>query len=434
MSDSDLTSTKKALGNITWLFGEKVITMGLALLVSIVLARYLGASEFGRLNYLISFIAILVPFSTLGLNAIVVRELVNEKRDQGIILGTALMLRSLGGLVAIIIIIVTSLIFEQKLLISSNWLILGAIGSSFSSLLLFDFYFQSIVQSQYVVKTRLIVLGLSSGIKMLAVYNSTSLEVFLSLIVLEPVATGIVLYSFFKFKKTKKILFKFDFTYAKELFSQSKWLILSGFMAVVYLKVDQLMIGEMLGSEELGVYSVAVRMSEVWYFFPTAIVASFFPKLLKSRLDPVMYQYNLQRVCDVLFWFGVLVAISITLISTLLIDVLYGEMYSFASQVLNIHIWAGVFIFMRALLSKWLIAEGLLKFSLLTHGIAAITNIILNYIWIPQFGIIGAAWATFISYALSSYLVLWLNGNTLPMAKIMSKTITFPYRLLKYKS
>lgn len=431
MSESDLTSTKKALGNITWLFGEKIITMGMALLVSIVLARYLGASEFGRLNYLISFIAIIVPFSTLGLNAIVVRELVNEKRDQGIILGTALMLRSLGGLVAITIIIVTSLIFNQELLISSKWLILGAIGSSFSSLLLFDFYFQSIVQSQHVVKTRLIVLCLSSTVKLFAVYYGVSLDLFLFLVILEPVATGLVLYFFFKFKKTKKILFKFDSNYAKELFSQSKWLILSGFMAVVYLKVDQLMIGEMLGSEQLGVYSVAVRMSEVWYFFPTAIVASFFPKLLKNKLNPRLYQRNLQRVCDVLCWFGVFVAILITLTSTLLISFLYGEEYNFAAKVLNIHIWAGVFIFMRALLSKWLIAEGLLKFSLLTHGIAALTNIVLNYIWIPQFGIIGAAWATFISYALSSYLVLWLSNNTLPMAKIMTRTITLPFRLFK---
>ncbi|MGO2275502.1 flippase [Pseudoalteromonas nigrifaciens] len=431
MSESDLSSTQKALGNVLWLFSEKIITMGLALFVSILLARYLGASEFGKLNYLISFIAILVPFSTLGLNAIVVRELVNEKKEQGVILGTALILRSLGGFFAIVIIICISFIFDLKLLLSSNWLILGAIGSSFSSMLLFDFYFQSIVQSQYVVKTRLIVLGLGSGVKLLAVYNSASLDVFLSLIIIEPAVIGTILYLFFRLKKTKKISFKFDFIYGKELFSQSKWLILSGFMAVVYLKVDQLMIGEMLGSEELGVYSVAVRISEVWYFFPTAIVASFYPKLLKSRFDPVLYKYNLQRLCDVLCWLGIFIAVIVTLASSLLIDTLYGSEYSSASQILNIHIWAGVFIFVRALLSKWLIAEGLLKFSLLTHGIAAIVNIWLNYLWIPEYGSLGAAWATLIAYALSSYIVLWLNYNTLPMARIMTKTISFPYRILK---
>lgn len=432
MSKSDLTSTKKALGNLTWLFGEKVITMGLALLVSIVLARYLGASDFGKLNYLISFIAILMPFSALGLNAIVVRELVNERVETGTILGTSLALRALGGIVSIAFVLVGCLFLNKELLVSTNWLLLGAIGSAFSSLLIFDFYFQSIVQSQHVVKTRLIILTLSSILKFIAVFYHVPLNVFLILAVLEPVFTGGLLYVFFNIKKTKTIKFNFDFNYAKELFSQSKWLILSGFMAIVYLKVDQIMIGEMLGGEELGIYSVAVRMSEVWYFFPTAIVASFFPKLLKSRVDPVLYECNLQRLCDSLCWLGIIVAIFITLISSLLINTLYGQEYIFASQVLNIHVWAGVFIFMRALLSKWLIAEGLLKFSLLTHGIAAIINVALNYIWIPQFGIIGAAWATLISYALSSYLVLWFNRKTLPMAKIMTKTITFPYRLLKY--
>lgn len=432
MSKSDLTSTKKALGNITWLFGEKIITMGLALFVSIVLARYLGASDFGKLNYLISFIAILMPFSALGLNAIVVRELVNERVETGTILGTSLALRALGGIVSIVFVLIGCLFFNKELLVSNNWLLLGAIGSAFSSLLIFDFYFQSIVQSQYVVKTRLIILIFSSTLKFVAVFYHVSLNAFLILSILEPVFTGGLLYVFFNMNKTNAIKFSFDFNYAKEILSQSKWLILSGFMAIVYLKIDQIMIGEMLGGEELGIYSVAVRMSEVWYFFPTAIVASFFPKLLKSRIDPVLYEYNLQRLCDSLCWLGIIVAIFITLISSLLIKTLYGQEYIFASQVLNIHVWAGVFIFMRALLSKWLIAEGLLKFSLLTHGIAAIINVALNYIWIPQFGIIGAAWATLISYALSSYLVLWLNCKTLPMAKIMTKTITFPYRLLKY--
>lgn len=432
MPGSDLTSTKKAVNNVIWLFGEKIITMGLALLVSIILARYLGASDFGKLNYLISFIAILMPFSALGLNAIVVRELVNEKVETGVILGTSLVLRTLGGVTAILVVVIGCLVFNGELLVSSNWLILGAVGSSFSSLLLFDFYFQSIVQSQHVVKTRLIVLVLSSCLKFTAVYYQIQLNAFLVLVVLEPIMTGMILYLFFKIKNKKTIIFKFDLFYSKELLSQSKWLILSGFMAIVYLKVDQLMIGEMLGSEALGVYSVAVRMSEVWYFFPTAIVASFYPKLLKSKLEPILYEYNLQRLCDVLFWLGMIVAIAVTSISSLLIDILYGEEYTFAAQVLNIHIWAGVFIFMRALLSKWLIAEGLLKFSLLTHGIAAIVNVVLNYLWIPQFGIEGAAWATLISYALSSYIVLWSNRKTLSMAKIMTKTITFPYRFLKY--
>jgi Membrane protein involved in the export of O-antigen and teichoic acid len=428
---SELTSTKKALGNVIWLFGEKIITTGLAILVSIVLARYLGASDFGTMNYLISFIAILMPFSALGLNAIIVRELVNGKVESGTILGTSLTLRALGGVSVLLATVIGCLTFDNKLLISSNWLILGALGSSFSSLLVFDFYFQSLVQSHYVVKTRMIVLVLSSSLKFIAVYYQISLNTFLGLVVLEPILIGFILYLFFRSENTKLISFRFDFKYAKELISQSKWLILSGFMAVVYLKIDQLMIGEMLGSKDLGVYSVAVRMSEVWYFFPTAIVASFFPKLLKSRLEPRLYEYNLQRLCDVLCWFGISVAIIVSLISSSLINILYGDEYRFASSVLNVHIWAGVFMFMRALLSKWLIAEGLLKFSLLTHGVAAIVNVVLNYLWIPQYGIIGAAWATLISYALSSYFVLWFNRETFSMAKIMSKTITFPYRVFR---
>lgn len=429
--NSDITSTKKALKNVAWLFGEKFITMGLSLMVSVVLARYLGASDFGKLNYLLSFIIILTSFSALGLNSIVVRELVNKKVETGIVLGTSLSLRVLGGVLGVFSTILVCLLSSDGFLVQSTWLILAAIGCSFSSMLIFDFYFQSIVQSHYVVKARTIVLILVTSINLFAVFLQISLSIFLFIIVIEPILTAIVLFIFFKLNISKPVSFKYDASYAKELLSQSKWLIFSGFMAVVYLKIDQLMIGELLGSKELGVYSVAVRISEVWYFFPTAIVASFYPKILKSRTDPVVYKYNLQRLCDVLFWFGFLVAFVLTFISSLIINVLYGDEYTLASSVLSIHVWAGVFIFMRALLSKWLIAERLLKFSLLTQGIGAVSNVILNYIWIPQFGILGAAWATIISYAFSSYVVLWFHHKTLVMAQIMTRVITLPYRLIK---
>ena len=423
--------TNKALRNVTWLFGEKCLTMGLSLAVSIMLARNLGVSDFGKLNYLLSYIALLVPFSSLGLNSLVVRELVNRDRELGLILGVALSLRWIGGGAVILIIFLITLIFPPSLLISNNWVILGAIGSSFIALQVFDSYFQSLVKSKYVVVTRSIVLIVSSSINLLAVILELSLDYFLAIAVMNPILTGLGLYTFYRRESKCSIKLKFEVKYAINLISQSKWLIFSGFMAIVYLKIDQIMIGDILGSDELGVYSVAVRLSEVWYFFPTAIVVSFFPKLLKSKNDNQLYMENLQKLCDCLFWLGITVAIFVGLVSNFAVTYLYGEDYSMASDVLNVHVWAGVFIFIRALLSKWLISEGLLKFSLFTHGIAAVINVVLNYIWIPQYGIVGAAFATLISYATSSYFVLWLFKSTRPMAIIMSRSVYFPLRAIK---
>ncbi|MDN3389218.1 MULTISPECIES: flippase [unclassified Pseudoalteromonas] len=426
-------STKKAINNIVWLFGEKVLTMVLALAISVILARYLEVSDFGKFNYLLSVILILMPFSALGLNAIIVRELVNSKKESNVIVGTALILRVAGGIISTLLVVALIQLLDVELLIPEQWIVLGAIGSSFSSLYIVDFYFQSIVKSKYVVQVRVVVLIVSSFAKLVGVYYNVKLEYFLWVIVFEPIITGGLLCLYFIWFKKWSFKLKFEFSYAKELLSQSKWLILSGVMSIVCLKIDQIMIGEMLNGEELGIYSVAVRLSEVWYFFPTAIVASFFPKLLNSRSDSILYEKNLQQLCDYLFWLGITLALVITMLSSLIIKVLYGDNYTASSEILNIHIWSGVFIFIRALLSKWLIAEGLLSFSLVSHGAAAVMNILLNYFLIPSFGITGAAWATLISYAISGYLILWFHCKTRPMAEIMTKTTTFPYRVLKKK-
>jgi len=271
-----------------------------------------------------------------------------------------------------------------------------------------------------------------------------SLAWFLIVILLEPVLIGLGFYIAFKLYQkrvngsSENKRWQPNKQYAIELLKESRWLIMSGFMAVIYLKVDLLMLGQLTNVEQVGFYAVAARLSEVWYFFPGALVASFFPKLLKlkkAKEEEKQEGYNqqLQKLCDYLFGAALILAITVSFAADFIIVLLFGEQYQPSAALLQIHIWAGIFIFMRALLSKWLIAEHLLKFSLLTHGIAAVVNVSLNYYWIPLYGAQGAAWATLISYATSSYFVLWLNKSTRVMAWIMTKSLYFPLRIIYQK-
>ena len=428
-----LYSKKLAIKNTLWLFSEKSLAMVLSLMVNVLLARYLAPEQFGQLNFLLSFIALLAPFSALGLNALVTRELVNEPECTGKILATALLLRFLGGLLTALIVFLVFSLVTFKPMIESYWFILAAISTSFTATYIFNYYFQAKVASHYVVKVRLSVLILSSTAKLSAIYFGGGLSWFLSIVLLEPLVTGLSLWFVYRvYDQTHQQQWRFDKDYSFVLLKQSRWLILSGFMSVVYLKIDQLMLGHMVGAVEVGVYAVAVRLSEVWYFFPAAFVASFFPRLLKSRNVERQYKKQLQQLCDCLFWSALLLATVVASVATPVIILLFGVEYKSSALILQIHIWAGVFIFMRALLSKWLIAEGLLPFSLATHGIAAVVNVLLNYYWIPLYGGQGAAWATLISYACSSYLVLWFHNKTRPMAIIMSKTLLAPLRALQW--
>jgi len=421
-----------ALKNTSWLVGEKVLSMVLVLLVNVFVARHLEPESFGLLNYLLAVIALLIPLSSLGLNAIVTRELVALKHSYLSIMTTATIIRFLGGVLASIILITCLYFGVFTRLEGKHWaIILLSLANLLVAFHVIDFWFQAKVQSKYIVKVRFLSVVLISSIKLILVYHDAPLTAFIWAAALESLLLSVGFIIIYKLKKGSFELSSFDFSYGMSLLKQSKWLILSGIASIIYLKIDQVMLTEMVSTTENGIYSVASRISEVWYFFPTALAASFFPSLLKYKeTNKEKYQQQLQRLCDVLFISALAIALVLTFLSDWLIVFLFGDEYSAAGSILALHIWAGVFVFMRALLSKWLLAENLLVFSLVTHGVGAIINIGLNLWLIPMYHGIGAAIATVVSYAFASYIVLFFHPSTWPMAKIMTKSLFFPGRFI----
>jgi PST family polysaccharide transporter len=215
-----------------------------------------------------------------------------------------------------------------------------------------------------------------------------------------------------------------------EMLRRSWPLILSGFGAIVYLKVDQIMLGDLASERAVGIYAVAAQLSEVWYFFPAAIVSSVFPALLEQKADNKQaYKIRMQQLYDGLALSAFALAIPTTFLADFVIDFVYGAEFAGAGTILAVHIWACAFIFMRKALSKWIIAEDLYIFSIITHGAGAVTNIALNFYLIPSFEGLGAAVATVISYATASYFALFLHRRTWEAARMMTLALLSPIRL-----
>jgi O-antigen/teichoic acid export membrane protein len=187
----------------------------------------------------------------------------------------------------------------------------------------------------------------------------------------------------------------------------------------------------LVDAEEVGIYSVAAKLSEAWYFMPTAIVASLFPKLLElKKSDEGQFKKRLQQLFDMLYGIALALAILITFISGPVIDFLYGVEFSKAAVILSIHIWAGIFIFMRAAFSKWILVEDAITFSMFTQGAGALVNVLLNFVFIPMYTGTGAAIATIISYATASYFSLLFYKKTRPIFFMMTKSLLSPFRYL----
>jgi O-antigen/teichoic acid export membrane protein len=187
-------------------------------------------------------------------------------------------------------------------------------------------------------------------------------------------------------------------------------LILSGLAVVTYMRIDQVMLGEMVGAGSVGIYSAAVRLSEGWYFVPIAIATSVFPSIVATRkVNEALYQERLQKLYHFMTWLAIAIAVPVTFLSQIVIKFLYGAGYEGAGTVLAIHIWAGVFVFLGYASGQYLLTENYTRISFYRAFWGMIVNVILNFLLIPRYGPNGAAVATLISQFGATFGIVFLK-------------------------
>ncbi|MCF6176076.1 MAG: flippase [Victivallaceae bacterium] len=396
---------KKYGANISWLFAEKIFRMAVGFTVGIYVARQLGPAKYGILNYAISFAAIFSIMVSLGLDQIVVRELVKRPRRRDTLLGTTFILR-LTGFLLMLGGVAAGLFLSHNDRNTNLIVIIITAGYLFQIFQTIDFYFQANVLSKYVATSQVIAWTIVSGFRAWGAYSGAPLIYFAWL---EAANMGLMSLGYLIFYSLNAgSLFKWNFKphIAKFLLKNSWPLLLAGAAGMIHMRVDQVMIKTMLGATDVGYYAVAVKLVELWYFFPIIICSSLFPAIIRSKgVSEAHYLNRLQKLFTLLFWFAFTLALGTTLIGQQLITWLYGSQYATATTILIIYIWNLIFISLGVARGYWLIAENLQKYSLLFVSVAVIVNILLNYILIKQLGVNGAAWATLIS---SSIVIYWM--------------------------
>jgi O-antigen/teichoic acid export membrane protein len=402
----DEEAFNKYLKNTGWLMFGKV----LSLIVNLAITSYLGPILFGDLSFGLSLVAILAAIGGLGLDTFIIREVIQEPSKRDEILGTSLGLRVITNGLLIPIAVGIYLISHN---VSSNpgesltlLIALLAFASFFKSFNVIDSYFQSQIQSKYVVQVQNVSLILTSIFKILIITFSLPLIYIVLAYVMDAIilATGLVIaYQ----KRGLKILnWSFNKQRAKLLLKKSSPLILSAVMVTIYMKIDVVML-KSVGSKAVGIYSSAQNLSEAWYFIPSAIVTSVFPALLNARkTDLIRYQKRLGNLYDLLVYINIPIAIFISFFANDIIHIAYSGKYDGAGLMLSIHIWSGIFVFLGMASSQYLIAEGYTKISFYRTAAGAIANILLNLWLIPKYAGVGASIATLIACFISTFYVL----------------------------
>lgn len=395
----------KYFKNTSWLFFEKILRMFVGLFIGIWVARYLGPERFGLFSYAQSFVGLFVAIATLGLDGIVVRELVKDESRTNELIGTAFYLKLIGAILTLLVLVIATQ-FTSNDRYTNLLVFIIASATIFQSFNVVDMYFQSKVLSKYVVFSNIISLFISSIVKITLILINAPLVAFAWAILFDSVVLAMgFIYFFLKYSTCEIKKIKFNKTIAISLLKDSWPLILSGVVISIYMKIDQVMIQEILGNEAVGQYAAATRLSEIWYFIPTILVSSLFPAVVNARKQSEeLYYSRLQKLFDLVVWIAIAIALPMTFLSDIIVNMLYGEQYNQAASVLTIHIWASIFVFLGVASGQWFIAENLQLLAFWRTFCGMVTNIFLNLLLITKFGIKGVAIATLVSYMIAGFM------------------------------
>lgn len=394
----------KVFSNMKWLVGERIFQMLIGLVINMVTARYLGVNNYGIINYVASFIAFFTPICSLGLEGIIIKELVDHPQKQGEVIGTAMGMRIISSLLSMVSILLILAFLNPGDKVILGVAILQSLILLFNTADLFEFWYQSRLESKKSVKIKVTSYFVVAGYKILILVFHKNIYWFALSNTLDMIVASILL--FISYKKNSGPRLCFSFRKGKNMLKLSYNFILSGLMVAVYAQMDKIMLGKMLDTTAVGLYSVGIYICNLWNFVPNAVIVSLRPGILQAKQNnDELYVKKLKQMYAIIIWLSILYAAIVCLFSKYIIWILYGEDFLGARIPMMIAVWYCGFSLLGGARDVWIISENLQKYSKWYALTGALTNLILNFILIPQWGMTGAAVATLITQIMTGFLV-----------------------------
>lgn len=394
----------KIVKNATWIIGCKIIKAILTVIVTMITARYLGPSNYGLISYAASIVTFVTPIMKLGLDSIIVHEIINNPDGEGKILGTTILANLISATLCIIGISSFVCIVNKG---ESETIVVCVI---YSMLLLF----QAIEMIQYWFQAK--VLSKYSAISMLISYIIVTLfQIYIS-------ATGKGIYWFaisysidffiiavlllYTYKKKKGQKLKFSFLIFKRMFAKSKYYIVSSMMVTIFAQTDKIMLKLMVGNEAVGYYSAAVTSANMISFVFAAIIDSVRPSIFEGKVkSKECFENRLKNLYTIIIYCSLIISLILTILSPLVVRILYGKEYIASISSLRIVVWYTTFSYLGTVRNIWIVAENKQKYLWIINFSGAILNVVINYILIPLYGINGAAIASLITQIFTNFVL-----------------------------
>ena len=431
------SSVQVAARNFGWLAADKLVRLVFGVGVGFWIARYLGPEQLGVLSYSTAIVVLLGFLPAFGLDAIVKRDLLQRSGETAELLGSGAALRFGAGVIA----------YGGVLLVA--WSGEGA-GSEepqllpILGLLLFqpalmvpDLWLQANLRASWSVCVQMMALVMCSVLRVWLICSGGTLVDFALVLVLETAlgAAGV-------WVATRHLGLRFHLSAArlatiKRLLAEAWPLMFVSLAIVVYMRIDELMLRHMAGAAEVGIYSAATRLSEVWYFLPMVVGSSVLPALLRARERGAQaYAERMQHYYDASAAAAYLLSVPVALLAPWVVRMAYGEAFAKAGAILAVHIWSSIFVFLGVARGQWLVNEKLPRFYLATTMAGAIVNILLNWLLIPRWGGLGAAYATVAAYGLAAWVGSFCHSTVRATAMMQTRALLIPllgWRYLRHR-
>lgn len=420
-------SSRRLIGNAAWLVGDKIGRLGVGMVVLVWTARYLGPESFGLFNYGQALVVIFTAFATMGMADIAVRDIVRMPEREQEIMATALLLRLIGGTIAMAMSMITVAVTRPGDL--RALVIVGVLGSALlpQAFDVVDYRFQAHMIVRPVVILRNATFLLFAGLKCLAILLKATLPIFAVLTAGELAVVAVLLVLYARRSGLSVHPRYASLAEARRLWGECWALLIRTFAIAAYMRIDQVLLAYFRGDTQVGLYAAAIRLPELWYFLPTAVMTSAIPFLARSYAQSQqVYEHNILRVMRPLVWLSVLVAAVLSLFAQPIITLLYGPAYVGAGNVLAIYAWAGVFGTLGLTTNSWLINAGLMRYGLYQALAGLAVSIALNALLIPVLGTVGAAWSYLGAQCISTFAINLLFRPTRAIFRGQLRTFGIP--------
>ena len=399
--------SNKIIKNASWIVIGKTAQSVLGFIVGMLTARYLGPSNYGIINYAASLVAFVVPIMNLGFSNILVQEIVLDKSNEGKILGSSILLSLVSSLACMIGIFVAASILnpgERETIIVC---VLYSILLIFQAADLIQYWFQANYLSKYSSIVSLCAYGIVSAYKIFLLATNKSVYWFAVSNAFDYMLISVLLLILYSRLGGGKL--SFSWNTAKALFSKSKHYIVSSLMVTIFAQTDKIMLKLMIDETATGYYAAAVVCAAVTGFIFSAIIDSFRPTIFESKKQSEeKYERNMSRLYCIVFYLSLIQCIGITVFAELMIKILYGEDFVSAVNPLRVVVWYTTYAYFGSIRNIWILAENKQQYLWIINLSGALANVLLNYLLIPLWGIVGAAIASLITQFFTNVIVNYL--------------------------